>query len=113
MNKIEALHKCLDGAKIKCSEWSCPKVNGFVIFDGGKFVYQSDVTEQQEATVCLKPQEGWFFIPKHVDFQTALKAYKNSKRIKSVSGEIYSLHCEDDSLCVVLSEIEEPWLILG
>lgn len=112
MTKNEALKKCIDGAKVVPAKGTEVE---YIYFDRQtnrfklKWVGSGDVdTFNGDGWV----NSDWQIVPEYVDFAKALKAYRNSATIKSVTGEKYSLKREDEGLCVNLKEIEGKWLIL-
>ena len=113
MTKNEALKAAIDGKKIRCVQWV--NQNAYVFWSGQNFYHVPKVggnTETATAQIVLEQFNDWQIVPEYVDFATALKAYRNSATIKSITGEKYSLKREDETLCVNLKEIEGKWLIL-
>lgn len=112
MNKIEALKACLEGNKIRCLEW--PNQEAHIAWDGATFIHYAYGMCNNKAMEAIsnKKFNNWEVLPDAVNWLTALAAYKGYKKVQSITGEIYSLNCEDETLCVTLSEIEGKWLIL-
>ncbi len=109
MTKNEALKAAIDGKKIRNKYWIPQDV--YIFWDGNGFVF-TDGNHFHPEKMQSRINDGWQIAPEYVDFATALKAYRNSATIKSITGEKYSLKREDESLCVNLKEIEGKWLIL-
>ena len=105
MTKTEALKAALDGKKISHKSWDS---KFYITWDGSLF--RTEVGEIYYFNHACDSE--WQIVTEPVDFATALKAYRNSATIKSITGEKYSLKREDESLCVNLKEIEGKWLIL-
>ena len=59
-------------------------------------------TGEQSISLKLLLSNDWQIVPEYVDFAAALKAYRNSATIKSITGEKYSPKREDEILCVNL-----------
>ena len=112
MTKNEALKAAIDGKKIRNDRWMpecylCFKENQFFVI--GPSAPEGNSLHSNGLAYSTG---NWQIVPEYVDFAEALKAYRNSATIKSITGEKYSLKREDESLCVNLKEIEGKWLIL-
>jgi len=109
MTKNEALKLAIDGKKVRHE--GMLKTN-YLYWNGMKFIVEVVGGSEWEASSYMNALEDWKVIPEHVNWLTALAAYKGYKKVQSNTGEVYSLNCEDETLCVTLSEIEGKWLIL-